>query len=65
MENKLSQSYGEFTPISRDYTSRTRDFWVYGLESDTVRYIAIVKGVDRCRTVRKIGHDIYIIDQLW
>ena len=32
-------------------------FWVYGLESDMVRYIPVVKGVERFRTVREIGQD--------
>ena len=33
-------------------------FLVYGLESDTVRYITAVKGVERCRTVREISHGL-------
>ena len=31
---------------------------VHGLESETVRYITVIKGVERCRTVREIVHDI-------
>ena len=33
-------------------------FWVHGLESDTVRYITVVKGVEMCPTVWEIGHNI-------
>ena len=33
-------------------------FWMYALESDTVRYITVVKGVERCRTLREIGHGL-------
>ena len=39
-------------------------FWVYGLEIDTVRYITVVKGVERCRTVREIGHDIHDVSNV-
>ena len=35
-------------------------FWLYGLESDTVRYITVIKGVERCHTMREIGHDIHV-----
>ena len=33
-------------------------FWLNGLESDMVRYITIVKGVERHRTAREIGHGL-------
>ena len=40
------------------YFAPTWLFWLYGLESDTVRYITVVKGVERCRTVGEIGHGL-------
>ena len=32
-------------------------FLVYGLDTDTVLYITVVKSDEMCRTVREIGHD--------
>ena len=34
------------------------DFWMNGMESDMVRYITAVKGVERCRTAREISHGL-------
>ena len=47
-----------FTPTAVTILCAHVAFCVYGLESDTIRYMTVVKGVERCRRVREISHGL-------
>ena len=47
-----------FTPTDVAILCAHVAFGVYGLESDTVRYITVVKCVERYRTLREISHGL-------